>query len=54
MVIQLTKLVRLYSCNNIPLKMVGCRPKYVGENIVNGIHHKYIGVSIGYLYILNV
>jgi hypothetical protein len=36
-----TTFVRLYSCNNITLKMTAKRPKHVGENIVNKIHHKY-------------
>jgi hypothetical protein len=39
MVTQLTKSVRLYSCNN--KNQPKRRPKHVGENIVNEIHHKY-------------
>jgi hypothetical protein len=54
MVTHLTTLVRLYSYNNIALKKVGCRPKHVGENTLNGMHHKYRGVYIVYLYIVNV
>ena len=39
---ELTTFVLLYSCNNnITLKMVAERPKQVGENLVNNIHHKY-------------
>ena len=42
-----------YSCNkDITLKMPEYRPKHVGENSVNKIHHKYSRAFVGYLYIM--
>jgi hypothetical protein len=36
------------------LKMEECRPKHIDENIMNKIHHKFCGVFVGYLYILDM
>jgi hypothetical protein len=42
-----------YCVMALPWGWQECRPKYVGENFVNKIHHKYWNTYVGCLYILD-
>jgi hypothetical protein len=54
MVTQLTKLVRLYSCHNVTLKVAGIPAETCWREHWNKIHQRYLSEFVGYLYILDL
>ena len=42
----------MYFCIHVKGTSPEHRPKHVGENIVNKLHHKYLSAFVVYLYIM--